>query len=232
MAFCFSVAFHAAVVGFCPAPSQDNPGDRGNRQDIVVLGVIEFTPVEQKPMEIFKAVDVAKKSEDSPKPSQPEPANDFEPLPEEKIAMVQPEKPTPSYERPAKQDEPPQHETLPPTENVIPGRQALPQGQIQDIRSLYLSGIMRKLEKTKQYPLYAFRHGIEGMAEVEFTIHSDGHATAVTIRKSSRHLVLNAAAEEIVRRASPFDPIPVELGEEEMTIRVPVAFRIEEAETR
>jgi len=226
MAFCFSVAFHTAMVGFCPAPRLNASGNRGNSRDIVVLGVIELAPTEP---EISKAVKEIKKSEGPPKPPQPESVDDSEPLPEEKIAMVQPEKATPSYERPAKHDEPPQHEAPSPAEKVIPGKQAQTQGQIQDIRSRYLSEVVRKLEYAKKYPLQAYLRGIEGTIEVEFTISLDGNASAIKTRKFSQYDVFDNAAKEMVSRASPFNPLPRELGLRELRIVVPLVFRIDEA---
>ncbi|MDO9541381.1 MAG: energy transducer TonB [Kiritimatiellia bacterium] len=216
MAFCFSVVFHTAVFDFCPAPSQNTSGDRGNSQDIVVLGLIELAPAKQEQPETSEAIDEIEEPVDSLEALQPEPANDSKPPPEEKIAMV-------------KAAEPPVNEAPLPAENVIPGKPALTQGQTQNVRFRYLQGVMRKLENAKQYPLYAFRHDMEGTAEVEFTIHTDGNAGAISLRQSSHYRILDTAAKEMVARASPFEPLPRELGLQELRIVVPLVFRIDEA---
>ena len=213
MAFCFSIAAHAAVVGVCPSPQLEISDQGGEEQNIVVLGVIDFAPEEQKNPEMLNIEREVKQAERALETTPSEPADDPERLCEDQVVMVQPEEPP--------EEEPPSH-----AEAMTPGKQVLSLGQIDDMRSRYLREVMQALEKAKRYPPYARRHGIEGTVKIQFTIQADGHASDIILHRSSRHHDLNTAAQDLITRASPFCPIPGELDQERMTISVPIAFQI------
>lgn len=219
MALCFSVAVHAAVVGVCPSPQPDISGQSGEEQDIVVLGVIELAHAEQKKPEILDM-------EKEPNPPQrvletppPELTDEPELLCEDQVTMAQ-------------EKQPPEEDVPFHSEEQTIGKKVPTQGRIEDVRSRYLRSVMAKLEKAKKYPPFAYRRSVEGTAEIEFVIHADGHAAAVCLRKSSCSFALDSASKEMVTRASPFAPIPAEFQQQALTVRVPVAFRIEEAVSR
>jgi protein TonB len=81
--------------------------------------------------------------------------------------------------------------------------------------------IQRRIRDRLVYPSPARRAGIQGTAELAFTIHEDGHVSAVTIQKSSGYPILDEAAIETVRAAAPFPrpPAPARLA-------IPIAFRL------
>ena len=108
-----------------------------------------------------------------------------------------------------------------------PGAEDLSYGETGAVRSRYLAGVMRKLQEAKRYPKRARRHGIEGDADVEFTILADGRACEATVFRSSGRRVLDDAVQAMIQRASPFRPIPAELNVPELRISVPIAFRLE-----
>ena len=220
IAFCLSLAVHAAVVSVCPAPSPTISSDNGEEQDIVVIGVVEMT---SPPVEEMKH------------PEPPEPITVVDPAPPptcEEIALLpQPPEKEQKQEPPEKILQPPADVPTPGQEGS-PGKEELSQGQIQDIRSRYLTRVMQKLEAVKKYPPPAYRRGIEGTTEIAFTILANGNAEAVETRRSSRRPVLDNAARSMITRASPFESLPKELGLRQMQLIVPVAFRIEEAKPR
>jgi protein TonB len=71
------------------------------------------------------------------------------------------------------------------------------------------------------YPLEARRAGVQGVAELSFIIHPDGHVSDVGITVSSDSETLDAAAVEAIYAAAPFRPPPVQAR-----LIIPVAFRL------
>jgi protein TonB len=78
----------------------------------------------------------------------------------------------------------------------------------------YLDGWRRRVERigTLNYPSAAQRRGLRGNPVVEVAISRDGKLASASIRRSSGHPEIDAAALDILRLASPFDPFPPELG--------------------
>ncbi len=85
----------------------------------------------------------------------------------------------------------------------------------------YLDGWRRRVERigTLNYPSAAQRRGLKGNPVVEVAISRDGKLASATIRRSSGHPEIDAAALEILRLASPFDPFPPELGDSYRVLR-------------
>jgi protein TonB len=81
--------------------------------------------------------------------------------------------------------------------------------------------IQRRIRDRLVYPAPARRAGIQGTAELAFTIHEDGRVSAVTVQKSSGYPVLDEAAIETVLSAAPFPrpPAPASLA-------IPISFRL------
>lgn len=81
--------------------------------------------------------------------------------------------------------------------------------------------IQRRIRDRLVYPAPARKAGIQGVAEVSFTIHEDGRVSAVTVLKSSGHGILDEAAVETIHAASPFPKPPAPAR-----IAIPIAFRL------
>ncbi|GHV77433.1 hypothetical protein AGMMS49942_22540 [Spirochaetia bacterium] len=81
--------------------------------------------------------------------------------------------------------------------------------------------IMSSIQRKLLYPLPARRTGIQGTAEISFTVHEDGQVSDVRISKSSGSEILDAAALESIYAASPFRPPPAEAR-----LAIPVTFRL------
>ena len=81
--------------------------------------------------------------------------------------------------------------------------------------------IQRRIRDRLVYPAPARKAGIQGTAEVSFTIHEDGRVSAVTVLKSSGHGILDEAAVETIHAASPFPKPPAPAR-----IAIPIAFRL------
>jgi protein TonB len=85
----------------------------------------------------------------------------------------------------------------------------------------YLDGWRRRVERvgTINYPSAAQRSALTGNPVVEVSLLRDGHLQSVRIQRSSGHAELDAAALEILRLASPFDPFPPELAKDYRSLR-------------
>ena len=85
----------------------------------------------------------------------------------------------------------------------------------------YLDSWKRRIEAVgnEYFPELGGLDGVEGSPTLEVAIQSDGELAEVVIRQSSGSAVLDKAALDILRRASPFDPFPAELRDEYDTLR-------------
>lgn len=206
-AFFFSLTVHAAVVCVCPAPHADDAGQGGKEQDLTVLGVVHLS------VPCASASTIPASHEPLAEHDEPRQKKDYN----EHLSAQEA-----SERRTRDPDDAP-------SLGVVgrPGAQVLSKRGGENLRSSYLRVVMQRLEEAKRYPLQAYRQGMEGVADIAFTISANGDAIGVRLHKSSRHNVLDVAAKKMVMRASPFHPIPRELDMKEMRIVVPVEFKIQ-----
>lgn len=78
----------------------------------------------------------------------------------------------------------------------------------------YLDSWRRRVERvgTLNYPTAAARRGLKGNPVIEVTLRQDGALQSAVIRRSSGHPEIDAAALQILRLASPYDPFPPSLN--------------------
>jgi protein TonB len=89
--------------------------------------------------------------------------------------------------------------------------------------SAYRAKVAAQLKRKRFYPSAARRDRLTGSATVSFTLNASGRVTAARVVRSSGKRILDEAAIEMVRRASPYPPIPPGLGST-ITIQAPIAF--------
>jgi periplasmic protein TonB len=85
----------------------------------------------------------------------------------------------------------------------------------------YLDAWRRRVERmgTVHYPSAAQRSNLDGNPVVEVAVLRDGKLQSATIQRSSGHPEIDAAALDILRLASPFDPFPPELAKDYRVLR-------------
>ena len=85
----------------------------------------------------------------------------------------------------------------------------------------YLDNWKRRIEAVggEYFPELGNLDGLTGSPTLEVSIYSTGELAEVIIRKSSGSAVLDQAALDILRRASPFDPFPNEVRSDYDTLR-------------
>jgi periplasmic protein TonB len=93
----------------------------------------------------------------------------------------------------------------------------------------YLNSWRLRVERigTVNYPSVAQRRGLSGNPVIEVAIQRDGKLKSARVQRSSGHPEIDAAALDILRLASPFDPFPPELAREYLTMRFAYEWRFE-----
>jgi protein TonB len=91
--------------------------------------------------------------------------------------------------------------------------------------SSYQAKATAHLLRYRSYPQEARRQGIRGTVQLAFTVNAGGRVVGVSLTRSSGSATLDNAALAMVRRASPFPPLPPGLGSS-TTIRAPIRFSI------
>ncbi len=85
--------------------------------------------------------------------------------------------------------------------------------------------LLRRIETLKQYPASARLNHMEGRVIVRIVIEGDGRIASVALAKSSGHDVLDQAAMETLRQASPI-ALSRSLEKPSITIQVPINYRL------
>lgn len=85
----------------------------------------------------------------------------------------------------------------------------------------YLDAWKRRIEAVgdEYFPELGDLDGLTGSPTLEVSIFATGELAEVIIRKSSGSAILDQAALDILRRASPFDPFPTEVREDYDSLR-------------
>lgn len=164
----------------------------------------------------------------------PEPAP-VVPVPEVRLEgpppppQVHPESPPPLPQTHAESQPP-----SPPNEpQVVAKPQALPVVR-QPAASLdpgalkaYGEILAQAIGKRKAYPRLARMRNWQGTTELKLEIGLDGKLRQVSVGHSSGFEVLDAAAVKMAQEAVPFPEVPESLRGRELTMTVPVAFKLE-----
>lgn len=93
----------------------------------------------------------------------------------------------------------------------------------------YGQSISKEIKRYQKYPPVAQRRGWEGTAEVLLQIAANGKVTSITLGKSSGRPVLDEEALNMVRKASPLPQAPQDLRGRELTVTVPIVFKLQES---
>jgi periplasmic protein TonB len=170
--------------------------------------------------------------EPDPRP-EPPPVARVEPPPEPRMEVRPEPQPVPRVDPPL----PPVAEaTVPPAPVAVPVPPPAPPlalkkepSTVVEPRLLLTYGlsISNEIKRYQKYPPVAQRRGWEGTAEVLLQIAADGKVTSITLGKSSGRSVLDEEALNMVRKASPLPPAPQDLRGRELTVTVPIVFKLQ-----
>jgi protein TonB len=156
------------------------------------------------------------------------------PPPEEVAALPPPPPPAPAPARPPPPRPAPRPaQSAPPAPRIAeaPSAPAAPAAPApapvrQAPPPSYVGSLLAALERHKAYPQAARWRRAEGTALLRFAMRRDGSVAAWRIERSSGHDDLDGAVAEMIRRASPLPPPPVELTGDPVELTVPVRFSL------
>jgi protein TonB len=92
--------------------------------------------------------------------------------------------------------------------------------------SSYQAQVLSHLQQHRVYPPEARARGITGVARVQFALARDGRVLSVSLIGNGER-VLDNAAIDMVRRASPFPPFPPGLSQPRIDFVAPVRFDLQ-----
>ena len=90
--------------------------------------------------------------------------------------------------------------------------------------SSYQALVLAHLQRHRVYPAAARERGITGVAAVRFALAANGSVISAGLARSSGESILDSAAVDMVRRASPFPPFPPGLSRARLDFAAPVRF--------
>lgn len=105
---------------------------------------------------------------------------------------------------------------------VVPAAPSAPQADANP----YYQIVLRQIAQHKRYPAQAKRIRQEGLVEISFEIGADGRLLSAQVSQSSQIQSLDTAALAAVTAASPFPPIPAELGVSRLSLSLPIEFAL------
>jgi len=97
----------------------------------------------------------------------------------------------------------------------------------QKARISYHHMVATLLAKAKRYPERAVRAHVTGSGSVRVTIVASGAVERAEVAASTQSNVLDDELLRMVDRAAPFPPFPSEMNQSDVTLLVPVSFRLE-----
>ena len=101
-----------------------------------------------------------------------------------------------------------------------PDRQQASRGAPPGLVADYLARVQDWLRRYNRYPDAARRAGLQGRVAVTFVIDRWGRVLSFSVLRGSGQPVLDAAARDLLRRASPLPPMPRAIGRRVRTMRL------------
>jgi protein TonB len=174
------------------------------------------TPPQEKP-------DVVAPPEQKPEPSpsRPEPATV---APVEKPAPVKPKVVRREAKKPSEATPAPRSSAAPRAEREAPMASAMSPGATASAIASYNQRVRAHLMRFHSYP--SGGGGQRGVARLSFTLSRSGQVTSSRLVGSSGVAAFDAQAMAMIRQASPFPPIPDEIGNGAMSFSIPVEFTV------
>jgi periplasmic protein TonB len=183
----------------------------------------------------------------TPPVSQPDLKSQPQIVPPEQARIDAPPEPSEQRVEPPQpaRTEPPRHETAPVPQSsmrtdavpdaprVVPPAppqqvaepHAVPEAERSFLTS-YEKSLSELIKRHERYPDRARRQGWQGTTIVGLSLSADGKVKDVSILESSGREVLDDAAVQMVRRASPLPRAPEALQGKERIVRIPIVFKL------
>jgi protein TonB len=92
--------------------------------------------------------------------------------------------------------------------------------------ALWQARLFRHIARFRTYPQAARTAHATGDSLLAFTLARNGTVSSVRVVASSGHRLLDEAAVEVLRRASPMPPLPPEVPGQSLSLTIPMRFRL------
>lgn len=114
-----------------------------------------------------------------------------------------------------------------PPEDSPSGSQSVQEtAEYTSAKNSYFARLMGTLQRNKRYPKEAKKKKEQGTVMLQFSINKRGDVIAANIAESSGHLLLDEAALQMLRKASPLPSIPDSLAQQQLEITIPVEYSL------
>ena len=97
-----------------------------------------------------------------------------------------------------------------------------------NVYSSYVGYVCSRINKVKYYPDSARKNNITGKVKLTFAVRDDGELVYVKLITSSGNTLLDNAAIESVKKASPFMRFPESIKQKEILFNLPITYNIKE----
>ena len=94
------------------------------------------------------------------------------------------------------------------------------------IKQRYLAYLAKTIARQQRYPKRSRSRNEEGTVKVRLVIDANGTLTSVSVTDGSGFMRLDREALKMVKRAAPFNAIPTELERSQLTLVIPIAFKL------
>ena len=95
-----------------------------------------------------------------------------------------------------------------------------------DAEQAYLAHIIKKLDRHKKYPSAARNRRLDGVVTVSFSVNRQGQVSGSRLVKSSGHAPLDQEAMALLKRATPFPPMPDAIQRPQLLLNIPIQFSL------
>lgn len=96
----------------------------------------------------------------------------------------------------------------------------------EQLKTAYLALLASAIQQQQRYPKKSRQRAEEGSVMLNLSINQQGELLAIEIIESSRFSRLDREATRMVRGASPFPPVPPELGTTMLELHLPIRFAL------
>ena len=145
------------------------------------------------------------------------------PLPKEALILPPPAPPQPAMSAPPAT--PAIQQAAPaPADSSSAAPPADPRARRQEAD--YFSQLSAHLNKRKTYPPEARAARQTGIVTVRFTVDRSGAVSAVSIKNSSGHAILDAATIALLQRVSPLPPFPAAMTRDRISLSLPIEYAL------
>ncbi|MBT0671056.1 energy transducer TonB [Novosphingobium profundi] len=90
----------------------------------------------------------------------------------------------------------------------------------------YYAMIAAHLQRRKTYPPEARKARQQGIVTVRFTVARDGSVSAVSIKRSSGHELLDGATLDLMQRVAPLPRMPASMEKDSVTLSLPIEYSL------